>query len=133
MNDELKDLDLSSLSFKQFAEYFFARKVVPDNEQFDLFMVGLDGEKFDESVPVSPSAVVDHMNALFSNFGQVATKYTIEQVDQGIWAFGAKISDCMNSFLTGRSRSRTAWHAFGPCTTSMQISFHACKLSLAQT
>jgi hypothetical protein len=85
MNDELKDLDLSSLSFEQFTEYFFARKVVPDNEQFDLFMVGLDGEKFDESVPVSPSAVVDHMTALFSNFGQIATKYTIEQVDQGIW------------------------------------------------
>jgi len=85
MDDESKDLDLSSLSFEQFAEYFFARKVAPDNEQFDLFVVGLDGEKFDESVPVSPPAVVDHMTALFSNFGQIATKYTIEQVDQGVW------------------------------------------------
>lgn len=85
MNDELKDLDLSSLSFEQFAEYFFARKVVPDNEQFDLFMVGLDGKKFSKSVPVSPSAVVDYMTALFSNFGQIATKCTIEQIDQGVW------------------------------------------------
>jgi hypothetical protein len=85
MNDELKDLDLSSMSFDQFVEYFFARKAVPDNEQFDLFMVGLDGEKFDESVPTSPSVVVNHMTALFSNFGQIATKYTIEQVDQAVW------------------------------------------------
>jgi|HubBroStandDraft_6_1064221.scaffolds.fasta_scaffold10717_4 hypothetical protein len=85
MNDELKDLDLSSLSFEQFVEYFFARKVVPDNEQFDLFMIGLDGERFDENVPVSRSTVVKHMIVLFSNFGQIATKYTIEQVDQGVW------------------------------------------------
>jgi hypothetical protein len=92
MNGELKDLDLSSLSFDQFVQYFFARKVVPDKEQFDLFMVGLDGEKFDESVPVSPSTVVDHMTALFSNFGQIATKYTIEQIDQGVWGiFGANL------------------------------------------
>ena len=41
MNDELKDLDLSSMSFDQFVEYFFARKVVPDNEQFDYFLVRL--------------------------------------------------------------------------------------------
>jgi hypothetical protein len=85
MNDELKNLDLSSFSFEQFTEYFFARKVLPDKEQFDLFMVGLDGETFDESVAVSPSVVVDHMTKLFSNFGQITTKYTIEQIDQGIW------------------------------------------------
>jgi hypothetical protein len=85
MNDESKDLDLSSLSFDQFVEYFFDRGVVPDNEQFDLFMVGLDGEKFDESTPSSPSVVVDHMTVLFSNFGLIANKYSIDQVDQAVW------------------------------------------------
>jgi hypothetical protein len=90
MNDQLKDLDLSALSFDQFVEYFFARKVVPDDEQFDLFMVGLDGEKFDESAPASPSAVVDHMTVLFMTFGQIATKFSIEQVDQAVWGMLGK-------------------------------------------
>jgi hypothetical protein len=92
MNDELKNLDLSSFSFDQFTEYFFAREVVPDKEQFDLFKIGLDGEKFDDAVPVSPSTVVEHMTLLFSNFGQIATKYTIEQIDQGVWGiWGANL------------------------------------------
>jgi hypothetical protein len=85
VHDELKDLDLSSMSFDYFVKYFFARKVVPDNEQFDLFTVGLDGEKFDQSVPTSPLVVVNHMTSLFSNFGQIANKYSIEQVDQAVW------------------------------------------------
>src|ERR1700720_1491922 len=85
LNDELKDLDLSSMSFDQFVEYFFARKVVPDNEQFDYFLVGLDGEKYDESVPTSPLAVVNYLTTLFSNFGQIVNKYTLGQVDQAVW------------------------------------------------
>lgn len=92
MNDELKNLDLSSLSFDQFTQFFFARKVVPDKEQFDLFMVDLSGETYDESVAMSPSVVVDHLTALFSNFGQIASRYTIEQIDQGFWGiFGANL------------------------------------------
>jgi hypothetical protein len=85
MNDELRDLDLSSLSFDEFVEHFFGRKVVPDNEQFDLFMVGLDGEQFDKNRPSSPLVVVDHMNALFLNFGPIGNKYSIDQVDQAVW------------------------------------------------
>jgi hypothetical protein len=92
MDDELKDLDLSSLSFEQFVRYFFDRKAVPDDQQFDLYMVGLDGEKFDQSAPSSPLVVVEHMTGLFTSFGQIGTKYSIEQVDQAVWGmFGANL------------------------------------------
>jgi hypothetical protein len=46
---ESRDLDLSSMSFGQFVEFFFARKVVPDSGQYDYFGTGSDGEKYDES------------------------------------------------------------------------------------
>jgi hypothetical protein len=85
MNDESKDLNLSSMSFDQFVEFFFARKVVPDNEQFDYFLVGLNGEKYDESVPTSPLVVVGYMTALFSEFGRIANRYALGQVDQAVW------------------------------------------------
>jgi hypothetical protein len=45
---------LSSLAFDEFAAFFFAREVVPDDEQYDYFLTDLHGEKYSESVPSSP-------------------------------------------------------------------------------
>lgn len=85
LTDELKILDLSAKSFDQFVEFFFNREVVPDEEQFDYFLTDLAGEHFDEAVPSSPAILVGHMTKLFSEFGQVAVKYSLPQVDQAIW------------------------------------------------
>jgi len=83
--DELKNLDLSSKSFDQFVEFFFSRKVVQDQEQFDYFLNDLAGEQYDEAVPSSPAVLLKHMTKLFSEFGQIATKYSLAQVDQAVW------------------------------------------------
>jgi hypothetical protein len=84
-NDELRDLDLSSLSFEEFTEFFFAREVVPDEKQYDCFLIDLHGEKYFESIPSSPEVLVNHLARLFSEFGQIASKYTLAQIDQGVW------------------------------------------------
>jgi len=85
MNDELKNLDLSSKTFDEFVEFFFARRVVPDKEQFDYFSTDLEGQEYDEAVPSSPAILVGHLTELFSKFGQIAPKHSLAQVDQGIW------------------------------------------------
>jgi hypothetical protein len=91
-DDELRDLDLSSLSFEEFTAFFFAREVVPDDEQYDYFLTDLHGEKYFESIPSSPEVLVNHLTKLFSEFGQIACKYTSAQVDQGIWGiWGANL------------------------------------------
>ncbi len=85
LDDEPRDLHLSSLTFEEFAAFFFAREVVPDDEQYDYFLTDLHGEKYFESVPSSPEILVNHLTKLLTEFGQIASKYTLAQVDQGIW------------------------------------------------
>jgi len=82
---ELKNLDLSSKTFDEFVEFFFARRIVSDKEQFDYFLTDLAGKQYDEAVPSSPAILVEHMTKLFSEFGQIATKYSLAQVDQAVW------------------------------------------------
>jgi hypothetical protein len=83
--EELKNLDLSSKSFNEFVSFFFVREVVSDHEQFDYFSSDLAGERYEESVPSSPTILVDHMTRLFSEFGPIASEYSLPQVDQAIW------------------------------------------------
>jgi hypothetical protein len=83
--DELRNLDLSAKAFDEFVQFFFARRVVPDKEQFDYFLTDLDGQQYDEAIPSSSEVVVDYMTKLFSEFGQIATKYSMAQVDQAVW------------------------------------------------
>ena len=85
LDDDARDLDLSAFPFDEFAAFFFARKVVPADEQYDYFVTDLHGEKYSESIPSSPEMLVNHLTKLFSEFGQIASKYTLAQVDQGIW------------------------------------------------
>jgi hypothetical protein len=86
VTEELKNLDLSSKSFSEFVTFFFDREVVkldPPNDSFvvDFLQVG----HFDESMPSSPEIIVEYMTKLFSEFGQIAPKYSLSQLDQGIW------------------------------------------------
>jgi len=65
LNGEPRDLDLSAFAFDEFKAFFFARRVVPDDEQYDYFLTDLRGEKYFESMA---------------------------QVDQGIWGmWGANL------------------------------------------
>ena len=91
LDDEPRDLDLSSLTFDQFAAFFFAREVVPDDEQYGYFLIDLYGETYFESVPSSPEILVNHLTNLFTHFGQIASRYTLAQVDQGVWGMCANL------------------------------------------
>jgi hypothetical protein len=62
-----------------------SREVVPDDEQFGYFLTDLHGETYFESVPSSPEILVNHLTKLFTHFFQIASKYTLAQVDQGVW------------------------------------------------
>jgi hypothetical protein len=42
LSDEPKNLDLSAKTFEEFVEFFFARRVVPDKEQWDYFKTDLE-------------------------------------------------------------------------------------------
>ncbi|HTZ74527.1 MAG TPA: hypothetical protein VMB47_11445 [Candidatus Aquilonibacter sp.] len=92
LNDEPRDLDLSSLTFDEFVAFFFAREVVPDDQQYEYFLTDLHGEKYSEPVPSSPEIVVGHLTSLFADFGRIAGKYRLAQVDQGVWGmWGANL------------------------------------------
>jgi hypothetical protein len=84
LTDE-KNLDLSGKSFNEFVEFFFRRELVPDDEQYEYFSTDLAGERYDEAEPSSPTIVVRHMTKLFSEFGSIAPKYSLGQIDQGVW------------------------------------------------
>ena len=85
MAEEQNTLHLSSKSFEQVVEFFFNRDVVPDERQFDYFLTDLAGGRYEEAVTSSPAVVVTHMTKLFSEFGVIGTKYSLAQLDQGIW------------------------------------------------
>jgi hypothetical protein len=83
--DASRTLDLSSKSFEEFVEFFFARDVVPDEKQFNYFLQDPLGQQYDDAVPSSPAIVVAHMTRLFSEFSSIAAKYSLAQLNQGIW------------------------------------------------
>lgn len=90
MNDDLwfwvKDLDLSAKSYDEFVDFFFARDVVPDDEQFDYFFRDVSGEQYEAIVFSSPARVVGYMTRMFSEFGRIASKHPLALVDQAVWA-----------------------------------------------
>jgi hypothetical protein len=83
--EESRNLDLSSITFEQFLEFFFARDILPDDQQFDCFRRDSKGQPFDDVIPSFPGIVVEHMTRVFSDFGSIATRYSLRQVNQGIW------------------------------------------------
>ena len=38
LDDEPRDLDLTALTFDEFAAFFLAREIVPDDEQYGYFL-----------------------------------------------------------------------------------------------
>jgi hypothetical protein len=69
LNNELRDLDLSSKSFDQFVDFFFNRDIVSAKELFDYFLTDVAGEHYEDAVPSSPVILVKYMTKLFSEFG----------------------------------------------------------------
>ena len=74
LDGEPRGLDLSSLTFEEFAAFFFAREVVSDDEQYGYFLTDLHGETYFESVPSSPEVLINNLTKLFTQFGQIGSK-----------------------------------------------------------
>jgi hypothetical protein len=93
LTDELRNLDLSAYTFDEFVKFSFDRRIVSDKEIFDHFHIDLAGQRFEEAEPSRPEVLVSYMTELFSKFGEIAHRYPLTQIDQGIWAI---IGPCFN-------------------------------------
>jgi hypothetical protein len=85
--DEERNLDLSTKTFEEFVEFFFASEVVTLDPPLDYFVddVVERGRDFGEAVPSSPGVLLGYMNRLFSNFSSIAPNYSLGQVNRAIW------------------------------------------------
>jgi hypothetical protein len=84
-DEEPRNLDLSSMTFEEFVEFFFARECVPDEKQFDYYLTDASGQQYDEAEPSSPSVLVGYLTRLFSEFGRIGPQYSLAQVDRAFW------------------------------------------------
>jgi hypothetical protein len=78
--DQSGNLDLSVLPFDEFVEFFFQR---PDDQEY---WYQDPAYQSDNVAPSNPEVLIGHATRLFSEFGVVARRYTLSQIDHGIWA-----------------------------------------------
>jgi hypothetical protein len=93
LSDDARILDLSSKTFEEFVSFFFARDVVPDDAQYAYYSFDVSlSQQFSDVVSSRPDLVLEYMTRLFSEFGQIAPKYSLAQIDQAIWGiFGENL------------------------------------------
>ena len=78
--DEIDDLDFSTMSFSDFVQFFFNH---PDDQEFWSH----DPQYAYSIVPATqPEVFVDHVTRLFAHFPSVVRKYSLRQINLGIWA-----------------------------------------------
>lgn len=87
MTDEERNLDLSTKTFEEFVGFFFAPEVIALDPPLDNIIddVVERGRDFDEAIPSSPDVLLDYMTRLFSDFGRIAPRYPLKQVNRAIW------------------------------------------------
>jgi len=77
--------DLSQLSFDEFVCFFFDHDV--DKEEHWYQEAALENfHCFDDDDTSSPAVVVGHMTRLFTQFVSLASQYSPQQINAGIWA-----------------------------------------------
>ncbi len=81
MSEEWRDFDLSALTYPQFLAFVFDRQVAADPAEADnLFHSGLD------ILTSDPAIVVSHFSNRCQEFAKLRNIYSLEQMDQGLWA-----------------------------------------------
>lgn len=80
MADESSSPDLSRMSFQEFVTFFFDREAGADEN----WAIGL--YSFDWWRVASPRIMVRHMTFLFEHFTEVSSKYSLQQINAGMWA-----------------------------------------------
>ena len=77
--------DFSELSFDEFVSFFFNHDI--DAEEYWYQDPAFSSwNDFDEEAIRSPRVIVGHMARLFTNFASIAPKFSLEQINAGIWA-----------------------------------------------
>lgn len=85
MTDDMPLFDLSQLNFEEFVSFFFDHDMEKEEywyQEPDL----LDFNAFDDKGVSSPPVIVKHMTRLFTDFSAVASRYSLPQINAGIWA-----------------------------------------------
>lgn len=85
MDDDSSVFDLSQLNFDEFVSFFFNHDMDTDEHWWhDSELIGFND--FNEKGVESPRVIVEHMTRLFTNFAEVASKFSLQQINVGIWA-----------------------------------------------
>jgi hypothetical protein len=77
--------DSSRLSFDEFVNFFFDHDIGAE-EYWYLDPVFASWSDFDDEGVASPRVIVGHMTRLFTDFADVAPRFSLPQVNAGIWA-----------------------------------------------
>ena len=85
----INDFDLSTLTPAQFSTFFFDRPIVEGVHATHKLFLG-EFEAFAIS-PSNPAVMVANVQAMCRNFSELATIYSSEQLDQGLWAVFATV------------------------------------------
>lgn len=77
--------DLSELTFEEFVAFFFDHDVAKEEHWYrDPELSNLND--FDDEGVASPDIIVQHMTRLFGDFAQVVSRFSLKQINSGIWA-----------------------------------------------
>ena len=77
--------DLSQLNFEEFVSFFFNHDM--EKEEYWYHEPALqDFNAFNDKNVSSPAIIVEHMTRLFTEFSAVALRYSLPQINAGIWA-----------------------------------------------
>jgi hypothetical protein len=85
MNGDSPLFDLSQMNFDEFVSLFFNHDVATD--EFWQWDPDLANPSYlgDKGV-AAPHIIVEHMTRLFTDFAQIASKFSLSQINAGIWA-----------------------------------------------
>jgi hypothetical protein len=83
--DDKPLFDLSELNFDEFVSFFFDRDTKAEEYWYQDRSLS-SWNDFDEETMRSPEVIVGHMTRLFTNFTDIASEFSLEQINAGIWA-----------------------------------------------
>jgi len=81
--DDVPLFDLSQLTFDEFVSFFFDMET---DQHWDRDPDLVNFSDFNDKGVASPQMIVAHMTRLFVEFADIASRFSLEQINAGIWA-----------------------------------------------
>lgn len=85
MADDKPLFDLSLMNFEEFVSFFFNHDIKKEEYWYQEPALQNFNDFHDKDVS-SPAVIVEHMTRLFTEFSAVASRYSLPQINAGIWA-----------------------------------------------